>query len=292
MTRRKGRRYADASAPWPVLGHAADRSESAIASELPHQRGVELVARAVRDDVADEVHLQQREVADHVEDLVPDALVGEAERRCRSARRARRSAGRPRSSARRCPPARSASASASSRNVRLGGQLGGGRSRARRRGRGSGRRSGVCGRSRGGRRARGRRPSPGWAVRTACPSRTVIGRSIDQASGAGGRARRCPARGEGLDERPARAVAAGGLGGVDLDQAVVDPQAGQGGHDVLDHLDDGLALAGWSSAAGGGSTLRDVGRDRRPAGQVGADEDDAGVGAGRAGTARRRRCPG
>ena len=44
---------------------------------------------------------------------------------------------------------------------------------------------------------------------------------------------------ERLDEGPARTVAARGLGGVDLDQAVVDPRARQRGHHVLDHLDLG-----------------------------------------------------
>ena len=42
--------------------------------------GVELVARPMGDDEAVQVHAEQREVADHVEDLVPGAFVGKAER--------------------------------------------------------------------------------------------------------------------------------------------------------------------------------------------------------------------
>ena len=45
-----------------------------------HQGGVGVVARPVGDDEAVQVHAQQRQVADHVQDLVPGALVGEAER--------------------------------------------------------------------------------------------------------------------------------------------------------------------------------------------------------------------
>ncbi len=43
--------------------------------ELPGQLGVELVARAVGDDVTGQVDAHQRQVAEEVEDLVPDALV-------------------------------------------------------------------------------------------------------------------------------------------------------------------------------------------------------------------------
>ncbi len=85
---------------------------------------------------------------------------------------------------------------------------------------------------------------------------------------------------EGLDERPARPVAAGGLGPVDLDPAVVDGEPGQGGHDVLDHLDGRrAALEGRPPLAGG--DILDVRRDGGRPGQIAPDEDDAGVGLGR-----------
>ena len=42
---------------------------------------------------------------------------------------------------------------------------------------------------------------------------------------------------ERLDEDPARTVATRALGGIDLDQAIVDPRARQSGHHVLDHID-------------------------------------------------------
>ena len=79
---------------------------------------------------------------------------------------------------------------------------------------------------------------------------------------------------ERLGEVEARPVAAGGLGAVDLHQAVVDPEAGQGRHDVLDHLDDRLApLERRPALAGDGH--RDVRRDPRAAGEVDPLEDDA-----------------
>ena len=89
-----------------------------------------------------------------------------------------------------------------------------------------------------------------------------------------------PGRVEGLDEQTARPVAARAFGGVDLDRAVVDLEAGQGRHDVLDQLDHGRAVLN------GGSALRrdhlaDLGRDRGAVGQIGPDEPDAGVGFGR-----------
>ena len=85
---------------------------------------------------------------------------------------------------------------------------------------------------------------------------------------------------EGLDERLARAVATGTLARVDLDDRIVDLEAGQRGHDVLDHLDARAV------AADRRATLRrrdriDPRGDRRPTRQVGATEDDPGVGHGR-----------
>ena len=285
-------------APMSIAGSPAGRAVAARLlaldglEQLPHQRGVELVARAVGDDVADEVLAEQGEVADHVEDLVPDALVGIAERVADRPRRGRRSGGRPRSSASRCPPARSASASASSRNVRLGGQLVAEASRARRR------RSRLWradrrlrGRSRGDRRGPGPSPSPGWAVRTACPSRTVTGRSMTRVS-----------RGRSCSTMPAAASASTkawlepsqpGVSGASISIGQLSiRRPGERGHDVLDHLDAGRRRAGWSSAAGGGRRCAMWARTAGPLGQVGADEDDARVRGRRAGTAWRRRCRG
>ncbi len=48
------------------------------AEDLADEPGVELVAGAVGDDVADQIGARKGEVADHVEELVADALVGEA----------------------------------------------------------------------------------------------------------------------------------------------------------------------------------------------------------------------
>jgi hypothetical protein len=79
--------------------------------------------------------------------------------------------------------------------------------------------------------------------------------------------------GQGLDERPARPVAARGLGGVDLDEAVVDAEPGQGRQHVLHqpHLGGGLPEGGAPSGAG---DLADVGGQAGGALQVGAHEND------------------
>ena len=84
-------------------------------------------------------------------------------------------------------------------------------------------------------------------------------------------------RAQRLDERQAGAVAAGHLRLIDPHFAVVDLQAGQRGHDVLDHLDAGLAAAKRGSPRHFDAVL-DRGRDPRTARQIGADEDDARVG--------------
>ncbi len=83
--------------------------------------------------------------------------------------------------------------------------------------------------------------------------------------------------GDRLDEGAAGAVAAGGLGGVDLDDAVVHPQTGEGGHHVLDHLDDRLASLE-RRAALAGDDVADMGGHLRRAGQIDPSEDDAGLG--------------
>ena len=79
---------------------------------------------------------------------------------------------------------------------------------------------------------------------------------------------------QGLDEGLARPVAAGGLGPIDLDDAIVDLEPGERGHDVLDHLDDGRAILD-GRAPLSGDDLGDVGADGRRSRQVGSDEDDA-----------------
>ena len=113
--------------------------------------------------------------------------------------------------------------------------------------------------------ALGRRP--GWAARTASPSRTVTGRSIDQGlrvavllDGAG--------RVERLDERPGSTRRSPGhLGGVDLDRAVVDPAGRPARPSRARSSRRWPRRAGWSSAAATGSTwpmwARTAGRSGR-----------------------------
>ena len=77
----------------PVLAQGQGRRPRAVLSlqaleEFPHQRGVGVVARPVGHDEAVQVHPQQCQVADHVEHLVPGALVGESERVAHDAVRA------------------------------------------------------------------------------------------------------------------------------------------------------------------------------------------------------------
>ena len=52
----------------------------ALLEELRGERGVQGVAAAVRDDVADDRVADERQIADDVEDLVADELVLEAQR--------------------------------------------------------------------------------------------------------------------------------------------------------------------------------------------------------------------
>ncbi len=90
---------------------------------------------------------------------------------------------------------------------------------------------------------------------------------------------------EGLDEDLARAVATGTLAGVDVDQRVVDPEARQRGHNMLDHL-DGDTVAADRCATLGRYDRIDPSGDRRPTVQVAAPEDNPGVGLGRVETNR------
>ena len=79
---------------------------------------------------------------------------------------------------------------------------------------------------------------------------------------------------ERLDERLARAVAAGHFGFVDPHFAIVDLQSGQRGHDVLDHFDADAAARQRRAAR----RFDAIGHDGRNAGglsQVAAHEHDA-----------------
>jgi hypothetical protein len=80
-----------------------------------------------------------------------------------------------------------------------------------------------------------------------------------------------------FDEGEARAVAAGHFRAIDPDFAVVDAQAGEGGHDVFDHVDRSAA-ARKRGAPRDFHAIRHNGRDSRTARQVAPHEDDAGVG--------------
>ena len=106
------------STPGRNRSRAAAFAPPAAPQQGPDQRRVELVAGAVGGDVADEVLAQEGEVADHVEDLVPGALVGVAEVVVDRAvgPKISRSAAVVRDP---IPACRRASASAARRNVRL-----------------------------------------------------------------------------------------------------------------------------------------------------------------------------
>ncbi len=85
---------------------------------------------------------------------------------------------------------------------------------------------------------------------------------------------------QGLDEDLARAVATGTLARVDLDNRIVDLESRQRGDDMLDHLHARAVAADRGTTLGRGDRIDPCGDDR-PAGQVGALEDDPGVGFGR-----------
>ena len=139
-----------------------------LLEQPPRQGVVGLVSRPVGDDEPVEVEAQESEVADHVEDLVPHALVGIAQHvaddavaaedqevgRRSSERRCRRRGGRRlRTPAGRCgwPPARRGTTRATSPD------------------RSSGRRSAHLGRSRGDRRASARPAAPGMGRQDGVP---------------------------------------------------------------------------------------------------------------------------
>ncbi len=83
-----------------------------------------------------------------------------------------------------------------------------------------------------------------------------------------------PAAVKTSNEREARAVAAGHFRLIDPEFAVVDLQAGKGRHDVLDHLDGGLAAAKRRSPRRF-KTVLDGGGNSRTSLQVGPHENDA-----------------
>ena len=180
-----------------------------------HQGGVGLVAGAVRDDEALQVHAQKREVADHVEYLVPGAFVGIAQRVADHA-----VAAEDQEIGRGGPGADAGGAECMGLGLEEEGAAGGELAPERLAEdidqEALACRSANPGRSRGDRRASARRPSPGWAARMASPSRTVTERSITRAW----RSRSCsttPACSNASTNDPARAVAARAFGGVDLD---------------------------------------------------------------------------
>ena len=121
--------------------------------------------------------------------------------------------------------------------------------------------------------------SGGCRVSVAPPARTVNGSRRSRPS----RRAACvctPDVKQRLDEAQAEPSSPGGSAASSFDEAVVDAQAGQGGQDVLDqrHLHRQAAQRGAPLRAG---HLADVGRDARPARQVGAHENDPGGRRGR-----------
>src|SRR5262249_56557563 len=80
---------------------------------------------------------------------------------------------------------------------------------------------------------------------------------------------------QGVRKGAGGAVQAGRLGAVQLNQAVVDAQAGQGGEDVLDERDlFGGAAEGGAAGRGGGGL--GPGREAAPRAPVGAGGGPAG----------------
>ncbi len=247
--------------------------------EQPASQGrVGLVARAIGHDEAVQVGAQERQVADHVEDLVPRALIGEPERVADDpvpAEEEQVGLGRPDADPR-------------------GPQGGGFRFEQERPARGDLVAERIA------------RQADAVALRADRRVRSVV-EVIREGQPAGGSGRvdgqdgipladahrlldhKGPAHPvlldeprvvEGLDERAAGAVAAGALAGVDLDHGVVNLEAGQGGHDMLDHLDGGVTAADRGPPLRGHDRI-EPGRDPRPAGEVGPLEDDPLVRLGR-----------
>ena len=101
--------------------------------------------------------------------------------------------------------------------------------------------------------------------------------SADGPSAASGRLLDDARRPQHLDKRQAGAVAAGHLRLIDPQFAVVDLQAGQSGHDMLDHLDAG-PVAAEDGPARRFDAMFYRGGNPRASRQVRADEDDARVG--------------
>ncbi len=85
--------------------------------------------------------------------------------------------------------------------------------------------------------------------------------------------------GDGIDVEGAAAVADGGLVGVELDEGVIDAGAAQAGEDVLDGVDLDAALAEGGGALGLADEI-DVDGDGGLVGEVDPLEEVAGIGAG------------
>ena len=79
---------------------------------------------------------------------------------------------------------------------------------------------------------------------------------------------------EHLDEGPAGTVAARAFARIDLNDAIIDPQAGQGGHHMFDHFDGRRALPNGGAALGWDDVVEPRGHGRS-IGQVGSHEDHA-----------------
>jgi hypothetical protein len=108
---------------------------------------------------------------------------------------------------------------------------------------------------------------------------TQVDDAADDLTAAKGRLLDDAGRPQDLDERQAGAVAAGHLGLIDPQFAIIDLQAGQGGHDMLDHIDGGL-IAAKDGPPRGFDAMFHRGGDAGASLQVGADENNARVGRG------------
>ena len=86
---------------------------------------------------------------------------------------------------------------------------------------------------------------------------------------------------EHLDEGLAGTVASRAFACIDMNDAIIDLQSGQGGHHMLDHLDGRRTLSDRGAALGWDDVVDPRGH-RRPIGQVGSHEDHARAGVGRA----------
>jgi hypothetical protein len=246
--------------------------------ELPNQHRIGVMTRTMSDDECVEVKPQKSQIADHVENLVPHALIGMAELIPNHA------------------------ILAEDEEIRVGGPN-----------------SNPSGSERGGFRfeqecaagrqfvAEGLRSQPDttalrwdnrgaavvevvrkrqstgsiWVNRKDCVSFLDAEGTINDQGPAQAILIDRSGTVQRLDENTAGTIAPGALARIDLHQAVVDLQAGQGGHHMLDHLHGRGASSDRSTALGG----NDISDPRRHSGslrQIAALEDDPGVGLCRA----------